>query len=380
MRWVLAGVLSLAAVLFGWRVLAPAELLASASTPYPVVVDTEPAVTGRANVSPLIVDERIRVYAAKRQVRADAPVDAPTVITPRWSFRRWPQQLSGVAAIGRTVISRWSDGKLIAIDGRTGEIAWRADGPPAPPYAGHRTGASTVWAPPGLHTTAGAVIVSEGQHLLAYDVSTGTRRWRTDLPPACTDGFTTAGGQYVCATGAYHLATGLAATAWPPGPYTPIGCDVAASRCAALRDGAGQAWLTTGPSPSRAPALDTPGSTLAAGLVLTVTPTAIVATLPSGAPRWTRNWTGNGQILGATADDVLLLTPARNLWLLDARTGARRTSFALRVRTESTSWALGLYQLTGHHLAIERRAPRGPANPDKPGHYYSVDTDLLATV
>jgi outer membrane protein assembly factor BamB len=379
-RSVVAGVLSLAAVFFGWRVLAPAELLAPASSPYPALVLAEPAVTGRSNVAPLIVDDRIRVFAAKRQVRADAPVDAKSVNTPHWSFRRWPQQLSGVAAIGPTVITRWSDGKLIAIDGRTGEIAWRADGPPAPGYTGHRTGASTVWAPTGLHTAGGAVVITEGQELLSYDGSTGTRRWQTDVPAACADGFTTAGEQYVCATGAYHLATGMAATDWPPGPYTPVGCDVAASHCAGLRDGAGQGWTTTGSHPVRAPALDDPAATVAAGLVLTVTGTAVVAADPSGARRWTTSGIDGGQVLGATAQDVLVLTPARDLWLLDVRTGVRRTSFPLRVKNEKTAWKPGLYQVTGHYVAIERLDPTGPADPDKPDHYFAVDTDILATV
>jgi putative pyrroloquinoline-quinone binding quinoprotein len=376
----MAGVLSLAAVFFGWRVLAPAELLSTATSPYPAAVITEPAVTGRSNVAPLIVDERIRVYAAKRQIRADAPVGAGSVNTPRWSFRRWPQQLSGVVAIGDRVISRWSDGQLIAIDGRTGEIAWRVDGPPAPAYAGHRTGASTVWAPPGLHTAAGAVLITQGQRLSAYDVGTGTRRWQAALPAGCRDGFTTAGGQFGCATGAYRLATGAPADGWPAGPYTPVGCDVAASHCAGLRDGAGHGWLTAGDRPSRAPALDDPESTIAAGLVVTMTATAIVAAGPAGAPRWTSDWTGGGQILGATTDVVLLLTPGRDLWLLDTRTGARRTSLTLRVGTESLSWKPGLYQVTDHHVAIERLHPGGPADPDKPDHYFTVDTDILAAV
>ncbi|MGX6603651.1 outer membrane protein assembly factor BamB family protein [Micromonosporaceae bacterium Da 78-11] len=377
-RWVLAGVLTLVAVLLGWRVLAPAELLDTASSPYPEAILREPGVTGRTNVAPLIVDGRIRVYAAKRQVRADAPADAKSVNTARWSFRRWPQQLSGVVAIGRTVISRWSDGELVALDAGTGRITWRTDGPSAPGYAGHRTGAATVWAPPGLHTTGGTVVVGEGQHLSGYDVSTGAERWRTDLPTGCTDGFTTAGGQYVCPTGGYDTMTGAAVASWPPGPFTPVGCTVAASSCAGLRDGSGQGWLTGGPRPERAPALDAAGSTMAGGLVLTVTAGTITATLPSGAPRWTTPWTRSGRILGASADDVLVLTPTADLWLLDLRTGVQRDSFPLRVGTESLAWKPGLYQVTDHQVAIERLGLKGPADPDKPNHYFTVDTDILA--
>ncbi|WP_309246285.1 hypothetical protein [Verrucosispora sioxanthis] len=89
----------------------------------------DPGVTGRLPVAPLIVDGRLRVYAAPRQVYADQPVDSRSRRTPYWSFRRWPASLDAVVASGTTVVSRWSDGQLVAIDARTGRVAWRAAGP-----------------------------------------------------------------------------------------------------------------------------------------------------------------------------------------------------------------------------------------------------------
>ncbi|MBL7254521.1 PQQ-binding-like beta-propeller repeat protein [Paractinoplanes lichenicola] len=173
LRSLAALVLTAAAGLIGWRVLAPAEVLSTAATPNPASSVSAAQVTGRTNMAPLIVDESMRVYAGKRQVRADGPVDAKSVNTARWSLRRWPAQVSGVVAAGPTVISRWSDGVLIAVDGRTGKELWRvATGLPAPEYAGHRTGAATVWAPVGLRVT-GDVVVVDG---VAYGVSDGTSR------------------------------------------------------------------------------------------------------------------------------------------------------------------------------------------------------------
>ena len=80
----------------------------------------------------------------------------PPRVTPFWSYRRWPEQVAGVIAgdgpTGPIVVSQWSDGELVALDARTGRVAWRAAGTaPDDGYAGRRTGASTVYAPPGLH-------------------------------------------------------------------------------------------------------------------------------------------------------------------------------------------------------------------------------------
>ena len=45
------------------------------------------------------------------------------------------------------------DAYLVALDARTGTVRWRATGPePGHGYLGRRTGASTVYAPTGLHT------------------------------------------------------------------------------------------------------------------------------------------------------------------------------------------------------------------------------------
>ncbi|MET0414786.1 MAG: PQQ-binding-like beta-propeller repeat protein [Actinoplanes sp.] len=343
LRSLLALVVAAGAVLIGWRVLAPAEVLSAATTPYPAAVDRAPGVVGRTNMAPLIVDGRIRVYAAKRQVRADGPADAKTVMTARWSFRRWPEQLAGVAASGRTVVSRWSDGELVAIDGRTGEIAWRADGPEARGFDGHRTGAGTVWAPPGLRVAPGVVVVSGGGDLVAYELTTGVRRWRIS---ACADGFTTGGGHYVCPTGAVDLATGAPVGSWPAGPYTPLDCATGLSTCAAMLDGAGQHWSIEAAAPRRSAAPDYP----------------------------------DAQVLGRSNGNVVLLRPDRHLVEVDPRTGATLAEFPLAVGTERLTWKPGRWQVTDGFVAIERLAPDGPADPETVGHYFTTETVILAAL
>ncbi|MCY1142640.1 PQQ-binding-like beta-propeller repeat protein [Actinoplanes sp. Pm04-4] len=330
LRSLVALVLVVAAGLIGWRVLKPAEVLSPASAAYPAAASRGAGVTGRTNMAPLIVDNRLRVYAGQRQVRADAPVDAKSVNTARWSLRRWPAQVSGVVASGTTVISRWSDGQLIAIDGRTGEEAWRVGTElPAPGYEGHRTGASTVWAPPGLLVGDGVVLVSGGGRLAAYEVASGARRWVADVP--CADGFTTAGGQVFCGAGAYSLANGAALTTYPNG-LVPLTCEVGRSGCAYLRGPDNRIYRADAAKPT---ALDK-------------------LVVPSGE-----------QLLGISRGRLVTLTADRHLRVGDEQ------AFPLAVGTEKRDWEPGLWQVTDDFVAIERL---------KGKDYFTLDTVIIASL
>jgi hypothetical protein len=438
LRIMAAALLLVVSGLICWRVLAPAELSASARTPNPPTPSARLlGVTSRLNVAPLIVDGTVRVYAAKHQVRADGPVTARAVYTARWSFRRWPEQLSAVVASGTTVVTRWSDGKLVAIDARTGKETWRADGPEAPGYAGHRTGATAVWDPPGLRVAAGTVVVTEGQTLSGYAVSTGQSIWTATVPAGCSDGFTTTGGAYLCATGVYDTTSGAALAGWPTGPYRPVGC--VTSGCEAFRDGAGQGWLAGSAEPRRAPALDDPLATIVAGIVITAsssqsdpsspTPGSVspevtpgpgssspvaassspaappvsaapppAASVPAGtspssffgavagrtvdgAVLWTTP--GPVRVLGGESGTVLLLAPGNTIHGVDVRTGELKYTYPLLFvpdKEDTLDWKPGLYHVTDGFLAIERLNRDAPDDPESPIYYLTLDTVLLVAL
>ncbi|HEY0534179.1 MAG TPA: PQQ-binding-like beta-propeller repeat protein [Actinoplanes sp.] len=344
-----AVVLAAAALLIGWRVLAPAEVLAPVTAPLASPSTHTPGVTGKTAMAPLIVDGLVRVFASRRQVRADAPVDGKTTYTAVWSYRRWPQQLSGVVASGRTVITRWSDGDLVAIDGRTGKIAWRTSGPPAPAFDGHRTGASTVWAPAGLHVTPGSVLVTAGSSLIAYAVSTGTRLWTTT---ACGSGFVTTGGAYVCPAGAVDTATGRPVPSWPIGPWTPSACDAASSGCPAMRDSMGHPWSAAALRPA-----------------VSLADPRVSFTAPHG-----------DQLLGFWQGRAIILTSGRHLQETNPLTGEVAVDFPLAVGTETLDWKPGLFEIADGYVAVERLAANGPPGPDAPDHYFTQETVIVAAL
>ncbi|MEV6600554.1 PQQ-binding-like beta-propeller repeat protein [Actinoplanes sp. NPDC051346] len=375
-RALAAVVVLAAAALIGWRVLGPAEVIEPATEPYPMAVVRPPGITGKAMMAPLIVNGRIRVYAGKRLVKADGPVDARTMLTPRWSYRRWPAQVSGVVAVGTTVVTRWTDGELVALDALTGTVAWRATGPAGPGFAG-RTGAEPVWAPPGMHVAGASVLVVAGRELLAWSAADGTRRWTAPLPSGCAGGsFVTVGGRFVCGEGAWDVVSGAAVPGWPKGPSTPVGCDVARSACGGLRDASGQGWLVGGHRPERAAALDQPGASATGGLVLTNSGGVVTA---SGAASW--SWQGNAQILGVRADKVVLLAAELELVTLDARSGAQLARFTAYTDNERVEpWKPHLWQVTDSVVAIERLRPGASADPDEHDHYYTFEPEIMAAV
>jgi len=378
LRSLLALALVAASAVIAQRVLKPGDLLASGSADYPRLVAEKPGITGKIAAAPLMVGGRMRIFAAKRQVRADGPISIKAILTPKWSLRRWPQQLNGVVASGTTVISRWSDGQLVAIDGLTGRIVWRVPGPTAGGYTGNRTGAVTVWTPPGLHVARGAVVVSSGQELAAYDVTTGARRFDVTVPAGCTDGFTTAGGRYVCPTGAYDLKTGRAVASWPAGPFTPLGCEVAASLCTALRDGTAHGWRVDAAAPRRLAQLDKPGSVFFDGVVVSPTSDGYLesADLRTGVHRF---YTG-GQVLGVSNGHLVILTTNSRVRVVDMATGAVLIQMWLGLSTAKNDWKLGHYQVVGGHVAIERLSDPGPASPDAVGYYLGVVPVVICSV
>src|SRR5215475_10792385 len=94
-RWAVIGIavdaVLAATGLVGYRVFRPGELVDAAKSSYPsTAAVAQPMVYGTLLATPLLVDLRLRVYAAKRDVYADTPVDVKSSLSHFWSYRRWP--------------------------------------------------------------------------------------------------------------------------------------------------------------------------------------------------------------------------------------------------------------------------------------------------
>ncbi|HEX6968754.1 MAG TPA: PQQ-binding-like beta-propeller repeat protein [Micromonosporaceae bacterium] len=385
------------------RVIAPAELLTPADHPYPTgPTRAKPGIVGTLIPAPLIVDGRLRVYASRHQVRADHPVDARTPRTPYWSYRRWPAQLSGVVAAGTTVVSHWSDGELVALDARNGHLIWRAAGPqPGQGYTGRRTGAATLYTPPGLHTgttrDGRAVIVASGASgLHAYELASGRKLWRDNRDPDCrTHGFTGVHGDYIAlhtchATHTLHiydLAHGTTTEWRPPGAtptlaVTPIGCGIARSSCLGLQTsdrGQTQGWLLDPGGPVRTPTLDTPAALLTGETVVTVrAERAVARSARTGTELWHTPVPDGTTLLAAQPGRLHLLTADRELITVDPATGRELSRYPLAHGPAPTTWTPGLVHAGHGYLAIERLAE--PVNPaaDDDRYYLDIEAVLLA--
>ncbi|WP_410814608.1 pyrrolo-quinoline quinone [Micromonospora sp. 067-2] len=388
------------------RVLAPAEVSTVARGGYPAAAPPAAGVVGRLPVAPLIVDSRLRVYAAHRQVYADRPVDGRHRTTPYWSYRRWPAELTGVVASGRTVVSRWSDGRVVALDASSGRVLWRADGP-VPTASGavvRRTGAATVWNPRGLYLTdlvdgRTVVVVAGAADARGMELVGGRELWRVNLPGDCrSDVGTTASGQLIgvdtCAGPATvefrDAADGVVRERWRPpgGPdelvVTPLGCRTGRSDCPGLRtagpgDAGGRGWLLGGGEPIAAPALDPAGATLIDEQAISVLDGAVVGrSARSGAELWRSAGLGPARVLAVQPGRVHLLTEANDLVTLDPATGVQRSRFSLNVGSDGTGWVPGAVAAVDGYVAVERlREPVDPDGDDQ-RYYLTAEAVILA--
>ncbi|WP_410822334.1 PQQ-binding-like beta-propeller repeat protein [Micromonospora sp. 050-3] len=388
------------------RVLAPAEVSTVARADYPAPARPAAGVIGRLPVAPLIVDGRLRVYAAHRQVYADRPVDGRYRTSPYWSYRRWPAELTGVVASGSTVVSRWSDGQLVALDARTGGVLWRADGPePVESTApARRTWAATVWDAPGLQLTdlpdgRIVLVVTGDSQARGVELSGGRELWRVDLPGRCrSDVGTSATGLLIgldtCAGAATvefrDAATGAVRERWRPpgGPdglvVTPLGCRTGGSDCLGLRtagpgDEGGRGWLLAAGSPVAAPALDPAGAALVGEQSVAVLDGVVVGrSARTGSELWRSAGLGTARVLAGQPGRVHLLTETNDLVTLDPASGRQLSRFALNVGSDGTGWAPGAVTAEDGFVAVERlRKPVDPTGDDR-RYYYTGETVILA--
>ncbi|MFC7549786.1 PQQ-binding-like beta-propeller repeat protein [Plantactinospora sp. GCM10030261] len=420
-------VLALAATgAVAYRVFAPAEVLAPARVAaYPSAPTSPVGVRGTLPAAPLIVAGRIRVTAADRQVSADGPIDAKYRNSPYWSYRRWPAELTGVLAVAPAddadsgesrVVTRWSDGEVVALDARTGQVAWRASGPATDSrYAGRRTGAETVYHPPGLRlarTAQGVPVltVAGRTELRGLDPASGRQLWRAEVPAACrVDELTSTAGQLIavdaCATPRVlefrDPATGAVQRRWrPEAPaqaatgeqfrLVGLGCG-AGSDCPAIRLTVGgdettadpdaiTGWLVDRPEPVRAPDLDTPESTVVDGLVVSVAGGQVLARpVRGGEPRWRHRIPADSRLLAVQPGRVHLVDPGNELLTLDSTSGDERSKFDLRYADDGIDWTPGEAYAAAGLVMVERLTPPvDPAAPDT--RYYSAARPVILAV
>ncbi|GIJ21791.1 outer membrane protein assembly factor BamB family protein [Micromonospora lutea] len=384
-----------------YRVLAPAEVSTPARGDYPARSVPAAGVTGRLPVAPLIVDGRLRVYAAPRQVYADQPIDGRSRRTPYWSFRRWPASLDAVVASGTTVVSRWSDGQLVALDARTGQVAWRADGPePASARATRRTGTAVVWRPSGLSvstTTDGRpVIVTSGDaEVRAVDLADGGQLWRATVGSGCRESVgTDTGGRLLtvddCDGPAViefrDVATGVVTARWRPLgagdelTATLIGCGPGGVGCAALRtagpgDAVARGWLLGPEEPVQTPTLDGPGTELVDDTTVGMVDGVLVGrAVLDGGQRWQIE-VGPGRVIAVQPGRVHVLTEANELVTLDPASGAELSRFVLDIGADGTGWAAGDAYAADGYVVVERL--RRPVDPDGDDQRYYLTAESL---
>jgi hypothetical protein len=361
-----AAVVAVAATgVIGYRVLAPAQILDPATVSYPQdVAVARPKVYGTLLAAPILVDNRLRVYAGKRQVYADRPVDIKSSMSPFWSYRRWPAEVVGVVATGTRVVTQWDDGDLVALDAERGTVAWHAhlDAVAGLAFTGRRTGAQMVYDPPHIYTAGSTVIATGAATVAGYDAATGRQLWQAPLPP-CRSQFT-GPDVFVCIG-----ATALDARTGQPVNWSranlrtdaqPVGCALGHSGCRGLR-AIGTGWVIGvdgGLTP--APALARPNSWLVDDVVVDDS----TATSLDGHPLWT---VPSGHVIAVEPGAVHLLTADREVVTLDPVDGRELSRYPLAVEA-SGPFDIGQVYAADRFLFIERLRPG--ATPDLPDSAY----------
>ncbi len=377
------------------RVFLPADTLDRSHLPQPRPATVDADVYGELMSAPLLVDSRLRVYAGDNRIWADGPVDTRLNTSALWAFRRWPATLVGVVVTGHTVVSKWSDGQLVAIDADQRRIAWRAGGPVgATAYQGRRTGARTVYDPPDLYLgtapDGGTVVVSAGtRDASGFDPASGRQLWHAALPgqPGCRRQFTSPGWFVVFVDGCagpvtsaqFDLRTGAARTGQLDPRMSPVGCAVGHSRCAGL---AGPpAGVLFDPDGSTTPAAGLTGTDLwlSGRTVLRASADGQIAARDAvtGAPVW--SWLGDAgaQIIAVEPDQLHVLTADHEMYTLALANGGLRSWFAAQIEGEDDGWKPGYVYAAHGFVAIERLLPDG--RPDQPdtAYYYGFPTVMF---
>jgi outer membrane protein assembly factor BamB len=390
-RWLRNAVIGAGALLLlaglgavGWRVLRPSASMDRADSPYPARATVHAEWYGALPGTPLIVDGRLRVFVEKRRVWADSKVTAKHPLTPYWAYRRWPAQVVGVVEVAPSapaqsplVAIRWSDGAVTAVEARGGRVAWEKRIAPAQPdgYTGRRTGARTLYDPPGLYTASSPdgvpVLVVDGKDGAGgYDPATGERLW-THRGTCRTDGWT---GEttYVSRCGdrldIVDAASGRLLQTWTGTKPRPWGCVLGHSGCRMITTAGGaNARLGRDGSVDPAPAARSTADLLVDNGYVEWHSNSHVGVIDAstGAYRWQRPL--RGSVIGAEAGRVYVLTTGYHLVALDAATGVELSLVRLPA---GRRWHPGYVYIRDGLVVLERL--RGQPHSKDDNYYYSA--------
>jgi outer membrane protein assembly factor BamB len=403
-------VIAFAVTTTAYRTLKPADTANTATAPVPSPASPEAIQYGELASAPLIVEGRLRIYAEQRRVFADTPVTATRVSTPHWAFRRWPAELLSIMSIEKSsdggpisvVVTKWSDGVVVALDASTGETVWqqRIEIESGQTFQGGRTGANAVYRPIGIFTSASSVshrpvvIVNGKDQAVGFDPWTGKILWTQIFTahPACHTvswtGPTTYLAKDSCASPAileiFDAGTGKKLSQWrPPGAsigppnisnwfLQPASCELGASNCVLFKA------ATTG---------DVVSFTDAANGLGKITPTYWKAG-PDGkivpqpyadkdilfnvgdrlikqvsndyvwaasASTGKRLWMSEvaGRLIATDAQNAYLINAEYQLLVLDLESGAVTSSTELRIRPDD-KWVFKQAYVHDGYLAVER--------------------------
>lgn len=418
-----------------YRTLKPAETVSRADKPVPSPEPIKSIQYAELAAAPLIVEGRLRVYTEQRRVFADTPVTAQRLMTPHWSYRRWPAEVVSIVAVEKpasgvgmsVVVTKWSDGDIVALDAEKGDIVWQVKIDPADgeSFKGRRTGAKTMWAPDDLFVASSAVdkqpvVIATGKDVVeGIDPVNGTVRWTRSFPaePGCrTNDWTGADAYFVkntCTKPAtleiYDAGTGAQLTTWrPPGAsigtdsvtnwfIEPASCQLGRSGCALFKAAPTGDVVTYTDAASGVGSI-TPGYwSLNPDHTVKPEPVAdkdnvvvvgdVMAQQMTGGYIWAfsrstgqRLWMSEvaGRLIGGDQRNVYLINNEYQLLVLNLETGAVTSSTELRIRP-ADKFVYSMYYLHAGYLVIERLQTTKESEIDD-RYYFSQDTVVLVGI
>lgn len=379
-----------------WRVLRPSEVVNPAAVSFPSALDPVPGKVGALVTTPLIIDDRLRVFAKKREVWADGPPDYHYERSAYWSYRRWPAEVVGVAVVRGDrpiVVTAWSDGMLVAINAETGTIAWRVESDPlGSKYVGRRTGANTVYVPPGLFTSGSTIITVSSKTIRGYRPD-GIQVWQRDLitDTKCHGDAFTSAEQVLVVDMCAHQLHRLRVTDGSVLPtinissaiVEPVSCEVGHSQCQGMR-ASGNGWILRGTEATKSTPLSASGSILVDGVVITPNRPSEATEISgvdanTGKTLWQWKAPAPVLLLAAGTDRAFLLTNDRTLATLDPHTGADLTRSGINLLHEPTTpYAVHLAYTSHRYIVFERVNPGVSETADDNSYYFTNRPALIA--